>query len=772
MLSGGVRGRHSKTMVKGVEATKNVTKLLKRVKKRDGTIVPFDITRISAAVAKAMKVTGEGNEFDAHRIAEKVVLHLYKTNIKDKLYTPIVEEIQDAVERELIWEDFADTAKAYILYRDKRAQLRAQGVQVPAHVKKLTEESSTYFRNQLAEFVFYRTYARWIEEEGRRETWIETVDRYMDFMKENLGKKLTPKEYKEVREAILKHEAMPSMRLLQFAGPATRRTNVCAYNCSFIAPTKLQDFGEIMYVLMCGTGCGFAAESYNVQKLPQIQFQAGKKLPTYVIEDTKEAWADALVYGMKQWFSGKDVEFDFSKLRPAGAKLKTMGGRSSGPDPLRAVLSFSREKILRRQGRRLSNIDVHDIICKIGEVVVAGGVRRSALISLSDLDDVKMRDAKKGQFYLTEPQRSMANNSAVYMEKPTNEDFLDEWIALMKSGAGERGIFNRGSLPKTLPERRLKVLRGDVRSIGTNPCGEILLQSKQFCNLSEVVARPEDTEKTLLRKIRIATILGTYQSTLTNFPYLSKEWKENCEKERLLGVSVTGQWDSPTARDPKALAKLKEETVKINKKYADRFGVNQSTCITAVKPSGTLSQLVDSSSGMHPRHAQYYIRRVRIAAHDPLFAMMKEQGVPFHPEVGQSMETANTYVLEFPIQAPKNSIFKDDLSAFDQLEHWKKVKVSYTAHNPSVTISVGENEWVGVAHWLYENWDLIGGLSFLPRDNHVYQLAPYEAIDKKRYDEMVKRFGEIDFSKIVLHEKSDTTEVKKELACVAGTCEI
>ncbi|MCR4306417.1 MAG: ATP cone domain-containing protein, partial [Candidatus Yonathbacteria bacterium] len=738
----------------------------------DGTVVSFDITRISDAVAKAMKVTGEGNEFDAHRIAEKVVLHLYKSNIKDSLYTPLVEEIQDTVERELIWEDFADTAKAYILYREKRAQARAEGVTVPEHVRKLTEESSKYFRNQLAEFVFYRTYARWIEKEGRRETWIETVDRYMDFMKENLGDKLAAKEYKEVREAILNHEAMPSMRLLQFAGPATRRTNVCAYNCSFIAPTKLQDFGEIMYILMCGTGAGFAAESYNVQQLPQIKFQTGKKLPTHVIPDTKEGWADSLVYGMKTWFAGKDVDFDFSKLRAAGAKLKTMGGRSSGPEPLRSVLSFARAKILKKQGRRLSNIDVHDIICKIGEVVVAGGVRRSALISLSDLDDVKMRDAKKGQFYLTEPQRSMANNSAVYMEKPTNEEFLDEWIALMKSGSGERGIFNRGSLHKTLPERRLKTLKGDVRSVGTNPCGEILLQSKQFCNLSEVVARSEDTKESLLRKIRVATILGTYQSTLTYFPYLSKEWKENCEKERLLGVSITGQWDSSVARDPEVLAKLKEETIKMNKKYAERFGTNQSTCITAVKPSGTLSQLVDSSSGMHPRHSEYYIRRVRIAAHDPLFAMMKEQGILYYPEVGQSMETANTYVLEFPIKAPANSIFKNDLSAFDQLDHWKKVKQSYTEHNPSITISVGENEWVGVAHWLYENWDLIGGLSFLPRDNHVYQLAPYEAIDKKRYDEMVKRFGKIDFSKIVLHEKSDATEVKKELACVAGVCEI
>ena len=760
-------------MVKGAEATKNVSKLIKKLKKRDGEIVKFDIERISTAVGKAMKVSGEGNEIEANKIAEKVVLHLYKTNIKNQHYVPTVEEIQDAVERELIWADFADTAKAYILYREKRAQERSEQADVPAETKEMYKEASKYFRNQLAEFVYYRTYSRWIEEEGRRETWIETIDRYVDFMQENLGKKLSPKEYDEIREGMLKQESMPSMRLLQFAGKAARRTNVCAYNCSFIAPSKLQDFGEIMYVLMCGTGLGFTAESWNVQQLPQIKFQSGDKLKTFVIPDTKEGWADALVHGMRAWFAGKDVDFDFSKLRPAGAKLSVMGGRSSGPDPLRSVLTFTKGKILAKHGRRLSNIDVHDIVCKIGEVVVAGGVRRSALISLSDLDDVEMRDAKKGQFYLTEPQRMMANNSAVYLEKPDNESFMDEWIALMKSGSGERGIFNRGGLAKTLPGRRLEQFKDEkYPHWGTNPCGEIILQSKQFCNLSEVVARSEDTEKTLMEKIRLATILGTYQSSLTNFGYLSDDWKKNCEKERLLGVSITGQWDCPVARKPEVLEKLKKETIRVNKIYAKKFGVPASTCITAVKPSGTLSQVVDSSSGMHPRHAQYYIRRIRISSTDPLFKMIKEQGVPYHPEVGQSKENANTYVLEFPIEAPKKAIFKDDISSIDQLEHWKVVKEHYTEHNPSVTISVSDNEWIGVANWVYENWELVGGLSFLPRDNHVYQLAPYEAIDKKRFDELNKQIGKIDFSKIVIHEKEDTTEVKRELACVSGTCEI
>lgn len=751
---------------------------IKKIRKRDGSIVPFDAERVALAVGKAMKATGEGSPKDAEYIGRKVLSELLKLNKMVANFVPTVEGVQDIVEKELMLEDFVATAKAYIIYRQERSRMRAAQEEVSERVRKVTEESKKYFRNQLAEFVYYRTYSRWIPEEGRRETWIETIDRYVSFMRENLGKKLTEAEYTEVREAMLNQEAAPSMRLMQFAGPAARATHVAAYNCSFIAPTKIRDFGEIMYVLMCGTGLGFTVESRNVQQLPQIKEQTGEKLATHVVADSREGWADALIAGLEAWWGGKDIDFDFSQVRPAGARLKTFGGRASGPDPLRSVLEFGREKILRKQGRRLSNIDVHDLICKIGEVVLAGGVRRSALISLSDLDDTEMRDAKKGQFYLTEAQRSMANNSAVYEQKPTNEEFLDEWVALMKSRSGERGIFNRGGLMKTLPARRLEALSGFIHNgrlmgpIGTNPCGEIILQSKQFCNLSEVIARSTDTEATLLKKVRIATILGTYQSTLTKFEYLSKDWKDHCEAERLLGVSITGQWDSPAARKPGVLEKLKAEAIKVNKEYAKRFGVNPSTAITCVKPSGTLSQVVDSSSGMHPRHAQYYIRRVRIAATDPLFRMLADQGVPHLPEVGQTMESAHTFVFEFPVQAPKGSIYKNDISAFDQLEHWKVVKKHYTEHNPSVTVSVSDDEWLKVAHWITENWDLVGGLSFLPRDNHVYRLAPYEAINKERYEEMVKKLGTIDFSRIVLYEKDDNTEVKKELACVSGVCEI
>lgn len=769
-------------MVVKTKAVKN-TIVVKNIQKRDGSIVPFDTKKISSAIHKAMLAAGEGSPEEAGLVANKVYADAWRITKKYKNFTPTVEGIQDTVEKELILSEYVKTAKAYILYREKRSKIRARGLQVPPKVKKLAEESKKYFRNSLGEFVYYRTYSRWITEENRRETWIETVDRYVAFMKENLGDKLKGNEYEELREGILKQEAMPSMRLLQFAGLPARKTNVCAYNCSYIAPERFQDLAEIMYISMCGTGAGWSVESQNVQKFPQIKIQAGKRLPTHIIPDSKEGWADALTIGMNTWAEGKDIDFDFSELRPAGARLKTMGGKASGPEPLKRLLSFTREKMFARQGRRLRNIDVHDIICMIGDCVVSGGVRRSAMISLSDLDDTEIRDAKKGTFYVNEPQRMLANNSVVYNQKPSNTEFLEEWIALMKSGSGERGIFNRGSLAKTLPERRIKVLKeyegyfdptGEniVGSIGTNPCGEIILQSKQFCNLSEVVARKEDDEKSLLRKIRLATILGTYQASLTNFPYLSKEWKERCQKEALIGVSITGQWDCPTVRNANTLKKLKEEVIKMNEIYAKKFGINASTCTTAIKPSGTLSQTVDCSSGMHPRHAPYYIRRVRISATDSLFKMLRDQGVPFHPEVGQSKESATTFVLEFPVKAPVGSVYKNDISAIDQLEHWRLVKTNYTEHNPSVTVSVSEDEWIAVANWVYKNWDIVGGLSFLPRDNHVYQLAPYEIIDEKKYLELSKRLNHVDYSKIITYEKTDELDVKKELACSAGICEI
>ena len=758
-------------MKKSVSTHKS--KKISSIIKRDGSIVPFDVEKIARAVEKAMHVAKEFKGGAPEKVAEAVLQKLLIPNEDGSIATPTVEGVQDLVEAELMLQKFLATAKAYILYREERTKLRYKGVEVPQKVKKLVAESKKYFRNKLGEFIYYRTYSKWIPEENRREAWIETVDRYVDFMRENLGKKLKESEYSEVREAILKQEAMPSMRLLQFAGNAARVNNICAYNCSYIAPEKFRDFSEIMYISMSGTGAGWSVESENIQKLPQIKRQTGKKLATLVVPDSKEGWCDALTLGMETWANGLDIDFDFSQIRPAGARLKTMGGKASGPEPLRELLVFTRRKMLARQGKRLENIDAHDIICEIGNIVVAGGVRRSAMISLSDLEDDAVRDSKKGQFWHTDPQRMLANNSAVYETKPTNVEFMDEWIALMKSGAGERGIYNRGGLQFTLPKRRLAQFTPETMPRwGGNPCGEIILQSKQFCNLSEVVARAEDTEATLLNKVRIATILGTYQALLTNFPFLSKEWKRNCKKEALLGVSITGQWDCPAVRKPEIMRKMRGEAVKINKVYARRFGLNQSTCVTCVKPSGNLSQTVDSSSGIHPRHSAFYIRRVRIASTDALFKMLRDQGVPFHPEVGQTVENATTFVLDFPAKAPDRAIFKNDQSAIEQLEYWKMVKENFTEHNPSTTISIGDDEWIDVANWIYKNWDIIGGLAFLPRDNHVYKLAPYETVDEKTYKEMLKRFEHIDFSKIVTYEETNELDQKAELACVSGVCDI
>ena len=1102
------------------------------VRKRDGRIVPFDAGRIESAVYRAMKAVNEGDKMhDPKRIADQVVTTLRQKYPKDHM--PTIEEIQDVVEETLIVLDFAKTAKAYILYRHERARLREREGLISEKARQLVLESKKYFRNPLSEFVYYRTYSRWIDAEGRRETWIETVQRYVDFMRENLGEKLTDAEYAELREAILWQEVMPSMRLLWSGGKAARSNNICAYNCSFIAPTKLEDFAEILYLSMSGCGVGFSVESHAIQQLPIVQRQTGKNPVAFVIEDSKEGWCDALTFGIKTWYAGGDAAFDFSKLRPAGARLYTMGGRSSGPDPLRSLLEFTKAKILTRQGKRLKNIDAHDIICKIGEVVVVGGVRRTALISLSDIDDEEMRHAKTGQFYVVEPQRSMANNSVAYNSKPVNTVFMEEWLALAKSGTGERGIFNRGGLKAQMPERRWKINAKHRDSTGTNPCvtddtwvmtaegarqvkvlvsrpfealidgkkffspgffktgdtdvyeiktsrgfsfratanhkvrvveyrsrktqrniwkevgdlvpgdrivlhrhsdtswsgfgtekegwllgsllgdgniekngkvnldfwgphrevmmayakdlvhdtvnarsdltghyaktgyarvgsmglgtlatsfgmtyahkvvtkeieesssyfykgflrgwfdadgsvqgnlvkgvsirlsangldnlysaqrmlarlevistvyqnrrtpafrmlpdgkggmqsyfceanhelvitgenlgvfakhigfsdpskkkrlqeimqkyrrvmnretfssevttisyagvfpvydcqvpnvhafdgngvylhncGEITLRSKEFCNLSEIVARAEDTEETLLKKARLATIFGTYQSTLTNFPYLSPEWKKNCDEERLLGVSITGQWDSPAVRDASVFQKMREVCIETNKEFAARFGITPSMSITCVKPSGNVSQLVDAASGMHPRHSRFYIRRVRISSTDPLFHMLRDQKFPSYPEVGQTMDSATTFVLEFPVASPGGSLFKDDQTARDQLEYWKMVKENFTEHNPSVTVSVSDDEWLETAHWLYQNWDMIGGLSFLPRTKHVYRLAPYEEVSEERYNELVAHLPKIDFSHIMMYEREDQTQGSKELACVAGICEV
>ncbi len=740
--------------------------------KRDGSSAPFELEKIARAIAKALAAASEGSSEESITVARSVAASLQGALEQGARTVPSVEQVQDIVEAELMKAGYVATAKAYILYREHHAKLRKEASDVSPAIRAVVSKSKEYFPNQLSEFVYYSTYSRWLDDQGRREAWVETVDRYISFMRENLGDRLTQDEYQEVREYMLAMKAMGSMRLLWSAGAPARTSNVCVYNCSFIAPACWQDFAEIMYISMCGTGVGFSVERQTVEALPVIEQQTGATLPQYVIEDSKEGWADALAYGMDAWASGSDVSFDYGHIRPRGARLKTMGGRASGPEPLKNLLEFARERMLEHQGRHLSTLDVHDLVCKIGEIVVAGGVRRSALISLSDLDDIEMREAKNGQFYLTNPQRAMANNSAVYNEKPTAIEFMEEWLNLAKSGSGERGIFNRGSLEKQLPARRWPLFAKDLARSGTNPCGEIILKSKQFCNLSEVVVRPEDTLETLAAKVRIATILGTYQASLTDFPYLSPEWKKNCEEEALLGVSMTGQWDNAAVRDPGVQRALKEVALETNQIYAKRFGINPSTAITAVKPSGNGSQLFDCASGMHPRHSKYYLRRVRIEGHNPLKRLLEDAGVPCVPEVGQTKDTATTWVLEFPVKAPEDAAVKGDHTALDQLEYWKMVKEEYCEHNPSVTVTIAADEWFAVGEWVYAHWDIVGGLSFLPKSEHVYQLAPYEEISKERYLELASVFPAIDFAQLVRYETEDATTGAKELACVSGTCEI
>lgn len=637
--------------------------------------------------------------------------------------------------------------------------------------KDLIAESSKYFHSSYQEMIFYQFYARWQDEIGRRETWIEAIDRYMAYMKVKVGYSLSDEEYADIRDALLNQEICPSMRLLWAAGDACDATNVTAYNCAYVAPTNWKDLSEIMYVSMCGAGCGFAVEQQNVSQFPVIAEQTGEKLETIMVDDSRDGWCEAFLLAATAWADGKDVEIDYSMIRPAGARLKTMGGRASGPQPLIDLMNFTRDKMFAAQGRQLTALELHDIICQIGLIVVAGGVRRSALISLSELKDTDMRDSKAGEFWENNGQRSMANNSAVYETKPSAADFLDEWTALVKSGTGERGIFNRGELEQQVPDRRWQKLK-DQEQVGVNPCGEIYLRSKQFCNLTSIVVRPDDTMETLKRKMRLATLLGTYQATLTDFGYLGEDWKKNCEEEQLLGVSITGYFDNELIRNDDVLDELREESIKANLEYSQRFGSNQSTAITCVKPHGNSGQLLYVGSGMHPWFAKHYIRRVRISINDPLMKMVQEQGIPILPEVGYSTSTASTMVMEFPIKAPEGALTNKDLTAVDMLTEWKRLKEHFTEHNPSVTIYSSDNEWVDIANFVYKNWDQVGGLSFLPRSEHVYQLAPYEEITEEEYNERKANFKDIDFSRLSSYEIEDNTIGAKELACVGGNCEV
>lgn len=632
---------------------------------------------------------------------------------------------------------------------------------------------SATFPNALSEFVYTRTYSRWLEEQGRRENWEETVTRLVNFYKEITSNKLTQKNYEDIHDFVINFKSMPSMRLLWTAGEAVKRSGVAAFNCSYLTMDKISSFSEMFYILLVGCGVGYSVESKFVEKLPEIK-HANNQSKNIVFEDSKEGWAKGLLECCEAWWDGFDVTWDLSGIRKRGSKLKTFGGRASGPEPLNSCLLYFKNMLVRHRGRKLSSLNVSDLSNMIAQSVVVGGVRRSSQISLSDLYDQGMRNAKQGQFWINEPQRSMSNNSAVYDHKPSSVEFMKEWISLAESGTGERGIFNRSNLKELLPKRRSKTKK-ILESMGVNPCSEIILRDRGLCNLTEVVVRAEDDINTVMEKIKIATIMGTIQSMITNYGYLHElnpDWKKNAEEERLLGVSLTGQMDNPKLLTPENLQMFRDYAIGINAEYSQKLGINRSAAVTAVKPSGTVSQLVDSASGFHPRFSKYYIRRVRISSSDPLFKMMRDQGVKFNPEVGQSEYDANTWVCSFPIKAPENAITVDDVTAIEQLDQWLKLKQNFTEHTVSATIYVADDEWLKVGSWVYEHFDDVTGLSFLPKTNHIYELAPYEKIDEKTYNKLKQEEVIIDYSKLSNYEKDDEGEGAFAKSCEGDKCEI
>ena len=633
-----------------------------------------------------------------------------------------------------------------------------------------------YLPTDYQNFIALSRYARWKEDEQRRETWIETVDRYFDYMGGHLKNKhnyIITKALKEkISESIMSLGVMPSMRALMTAGVALDRCHVAGYNCSYIPVDSPRSFDECMYILMCGTGVGFSVERENVDKLPIVNEHFEESTTIIKVDDSRPGWAKALRELIAMLYVGQIPQWDVSQVRPAGARLKTFGGRASGPAPLVELFYFCIQKFTGAKGRRLYPIECHDIMCKVGEVVVVGGVRRSALISLSNLGDDQMRHAKSGQWWENEGQRALANNSVAFKGKPEMGTFMREWTSLYESKSGERGIFNRQAA-------KVKALENNRRDanyyFGCNPCSEIILRPYQFCNLTEVVARETDTVDTLKEKVRIATILGTFQSTLTNFKYLRKIWKDNTEEERLLGVSLTGILDCPVLNDTYyelegVLEQLRYVAVETNKKFAKDLGIPQSTAITCVKPSGTVSQLVDSASGIHARHNPFYIRTVRGDNKDPLTQFMKEAGIPAEPDV---MKPDSTTVFSFPMKSPSGAMTRTEMTAIQQLEFWLLFQRHWCEHKPSVTISVKEDEWMEVGAWVYKNFDEVSGISFLPFSDHTYAQAPYQDITEEEYNELYNKMPtSIDWSKLADFEKEDTTSGSKELACTAGVCEM
>ena len=625
-------------------------------------------------------------------------------------------------------------------------------------------------------FIHKSRYARWIDEENRRETWNETVSRFFNFMVDHV-KYTTDVDLskddtiKQVKQAILQLQVMPSMRSLMTAGPALKRENIAGYNCSYIPIDNPKSFDEVLYILMNGTGVGFSVERQYINSLPTIPDQPFEDTEDVIsVADSKEGWARSFKDLIGYLYSNRVPKLDFSKIRPAGERLKTFGGRASGPQPLQDLFEFTTGVFKNAQGRKLSSIECHDIVCKTGEVVVVGGVRRSALLSLSNLSDDRMRSAKSGDWWHLYPHRALANNSVAYTETPDPASFMKEWLSLYESKSGERGIFNRVAANDKATSNGRRQEHGDF---GTNPCSEIILRPNQFCNLSEVVCRSSDTVKILQRKAELASILGTLQATLTDFKYLRTRWRSNTEEERLLGVSLTGIMDCAVLHrsdSDKTLKLLKDTVIATNKKWADLLGIPQSTATTCVKPSGTVSQLTDSASGIHARHAPYYVRTVRGDVKDSLTQFLMNQNIPNEPDFNNP---SNTVVFSFPFKSPDAAICRTDMKALEQLHVWKRFSDHWCEHKPSVTVSVKEHEWVEVGNWCYSNFDSLSGISFLPFSDHSYRQAPYQDSTKREYKKLCAAMPDaIDWKEFDNYEKEDNTKASQELACSAGVCEV
>jgi ribonucleoside-diphosphate reductase alpha chain len=730
--------------------------------KRDGSVVPFNLDRVRRAVQMCYDSLGAPPQTKLTSIVTAVGNTIASKFIGE---TPTVEAVQDIVEMALLSYGEFEAARHYIVYREEHARDR---VVIPAEVQAAFAESAKFFPTPIQQFMYFDKYARYNWDLKRRETWTETVDRVVAYLSKLSQYRLDPMVYERIRLAILNMQVMPSMRLLACAGEAAERNSISVYNCSFIPISDIDVFPEIMLVSMAGCGVGFSVERENVERFPRIKRQTGVKRPIWVVDDSTEGWASALGFGLHTWFEGEDVDFDTSLIRPAGSPLLTKGGRASGPEPLRFVLDYCRRVVLSRQGTFLRPIDSHDMACAVGGAAVSGGVRRTAMISLFDWDDIEMRTCKDGSKLDANPIRWNANNSAVWPERVTQLEVIDQMTEMYRNKRGEPGIFSRDNAINNAPTRR------NAAAFGSNPCGEINLRPYQFCNLSIAVARSDDDYNSLWDKVEVATIIGTIQSMATHFPGLRAEWKENCEKERLLGVDISGQQDCPwlLAALDEVFGDLKRHAIDTNAIYARKLGINPSAAVTCNKPNGNSSQLLNCSSGIHVRWAPYYIRNIRVSPTTPIFRVLLAAGVPMDPENGQNRVNATSWVIHFPVKSPEGARTRKDQTALDQCNYWLRNKVHWTEHNPSVTITYQPDELLDVMGWVWQHRDVIGGMAFLPADDAQYAQMPYQEITEEEYEKAVTDFPGIDFSLIFAYEQTDMTEAAQQVACSSGTCEI